>query len=124
MAEPVTIPHIYYLFTGGFSLIAGLAGGAIGFYKSKSDFSDHLKFYRTAADCADCVLKGKVNAMEQDFKRSVDEIKEHTKSVIEFQGELKLINQMQGIILKKLQELKVFQDNLPELLKQIRDRTH
>ena len=102
-------------------MFAGLAGGAIGFYKSKSEFQDLLKQYRTAADCANCVTRNKVDTMEREQEGTLKEIKEHTRSLLDLKGELKLSNQMQSVIMKKVEAIRKFQDELlPKMLEQLK----
>ena len=95
-----------YIFLAAFTVISGLAGGAIGFYKSKSEFQANLKEYRSAADCANCVTRSRVDTMEQDFKDMISDFKEHTSAMGKLFTEVALINQKQEEILRKIKELK------------------
>ena len=94
-----------YLLMAAFTIMSGLAGGAIGFYKSKAEFVDKLKDYRTQNDCARCATKIKVEAMEINYKDMSHDIKESTKVVNELFTKVAVIDEKQEAILKKLQEM-------------------
>lgn len=98
MADP-HIPMSMYVIASGFTMMGGLAGGLIGFYKSKSDFQMILKDYRTAADCANCYTKSNYTGMEM-------EVKEHSRKISEVVTELKLVKARTDTIIDKIEELK------------------
>jgi hypothetical protein len=89
-----------------FTIMSGLTGGAIGFYKSKSDFVEKLKDYRTQNDCTRCSTRIKVESMEVNYKDMSHDIKETTKIVSNLFTKVAVIDQKQEEILKQIKELK------------------
>ena len=101
--------HIYIIM-GLFAILSGVAGGLVGYYKSRSELQTVLKDYRTILDCSSCAAAIKVENMEKSYIAVVKDIKEHTKAVNKICTELRLIAQMQDMIGKShegiIQQLK------------------
>lgn len=109
MSDPaagVPIPTAVYVFSAIFTVLAGLAGGLVGFYKSKAEFQSNLKEYKTLLDCDKCALRVVVDGLKVESDDMVTDIKEHTKKLNQLCIDVKLVDQKQETILEKIAELK------------------
>jgi hypothetical protein len=102
-----TIPIVVYVLASGlFAVLGGLAGGLVGYYKSKSDFQVDLREYKTRVDCNGCVLRTEIDNMKSDGDGLSKDLKEHTKKLTQVCVDIKLLAQKQDQTLEKIAELK------------------